>query len=53
MTIKNRILLLTILPLVFAISTIMFLVHFELSELGDEQVRDIRSSMMKEKRVIM
>tara|TARA_B110000467_G_scaffold161465_1_gene182625 strand:- start:26575 stop:28254 length:1680 start_codon:yes stop_codon:yes gene_type:complete len=53
MTIKNRILLLTILPLVFAISTIMFLVHFELSELGDEQVRDIRSSMMKEKRVIL
>ena len=53
MTIKNRILLLSILPLVFAISTIMFLVHFELSALGDEQVKDIRSSMMNEKRVIL
>ena len=53
MTIKQRILLLTILPLVFAISTIMFLVHSELSALGDEQVKDIRSSMMKEKRVIL
>lgn len=53
MTIKQRILLLTILPLVFAISTIMFLIHSELSALGDEQVQDIRSSMMKEKRVIL
>lgn len=50
-SIKHRILLLTLLPLTLAIFAIMILVHYEISVLGDEQVKDIRTSMMKEKRL--
>lgn len=49
-SIKHRILLLTIVPLVFAIFTIMLLIHSELSALGNDEIEDIRTSMMEEKR---
>lgn len=49
-SIKHRILLLTIVPLVFTIFTIMLLIHSELSALGENEVEDIRVTMTQEKR---
>lgn len=52
-SIKQRILLLSIVPLTLAALVIMFLVHSEFQALGDKQVKDTQKSMMKDKRATL
>ncbi len=52
-SIKHRILMLSIVPLTLAVLVIMFLVHAEFQALGDEQVKDAKIFMMAEKRATL
>lgn len=52
-SIKQKILMISIVPLTLAVLVIMFLIHSEFQGLGDEQVKNIRNSMMADKRAIL
>lgn len=53
LSIKQRILLLSIAPLTVTVLVIMFLVNIQFQELGEEQIRNTKNSMMKDKRATL
>jgi len=53
LSIKQRILLLTIAPITLAVLIIMFLVNIQLQELGEEQVKNTKITMMEDKRATL
>ncbi len=50
LSIKQRILLLTILPILIIVIALMVVVQYKLSELGEQEISDIQHSMMEQKR---
>jgi len=53
LSIKQRILLLSIAPITVAVLVVMFLVNIQLKELGEEQVQNTKSTMMEDKRATL
>ncbi|WP_159820632.1 methyl-accepting chemotaxis protein [Colwellia sp. 20A7] len=53
LSIKQRILLLSIVPLILAVLVIMFLVNIQLQALGEEQVKNTKITMMADKRTTL
>jgi len=53
LSIKQRILMLSITPLTVALVVIMLLVNVQFKELGEEQIRNTKESMMKDKRAAL
>ena len=53
LSIKQRILMLSIIPLTMALLIIMFLVNIQFKELGEEQIQNTQKTMMQDKRATL
>lgn len=49
LSIKNRIVLLTVIPLMIAVGIIMLITRWQLLELSEQEVNEVRQEMMQEK----
>ncbi|WP_448211388.1 methyl-accepting chemotaxis protein [Colwellia sp. MEBiC06753] len=53
LNIKQRIILLALAPIVLLVAILMFIVNYQLTQLGEQEVAKIESSMLKEKKVTL
>ncbi|WP_299179241.1 methyl-accepting chemotaxis protein [uncultured Neptuniibacter sp.] len=50
LTLKQKVLLLTLVPLITVLAAVMFVANLQLRELGEHQIEELRSELMESKR---